>query len=110
MSDLVERLRDGWMSRRLNEEAADRIEALQTEREQILLEVFGGEDTPGFAASCGLKDVQEVMQARRSEWAEMCDRLQAAEALLREARWHIHLPNPDLIARIDTFLNGGAKS
>lgn len=97
-------------------EAADHIEALEREKAelaaeveqlkdqhyQIMLEICGGEDAPGYAATLGLDDVRSIMAQRRSfaeyDLATLKADRQRAMGLLVEALRQIDALDPESYA------------
>lgn len=81
---------------KLHKNTADALQALQGQvRElkdqhyQIMLLVCGGEDAPGFAASLGVKDVEQIMQQNRefSEY-DTATIARLRDVLERQKVWH----------------------
>jgi len=111
IGELIERLRKdhkdllklvGFGSRTVSGEAADSLSALQGQvRElkdqhyQIMLLVCGGEDAPGFAASLGVKDVEQIMQQNR----EFSEYDTATIASLRDALHKYRVAQSKMLAR-----------
>ena len=92
MSDIVDRLRtlrfpglDGEpcvipADDPLYLEAADEIERLRDEREQLALAICGGEDAPGFANAQTVEKLVEIAEQNRREVAREYERSAADRA------------------------------
>lgn len=85
---------DGHLAETTLDEAADRIEALKAENEQLRLTMMGGEDAPGYAASVPLDDlILSFEQDRRAQSAYSEQLFAENERLIAAIHWALGYTN-----------------
>ena len=89
--DLVERLRDGKLTWGDRWAAADRIAALEAERERLALAICGGEDAPGYANAQTVEALEKVANDNAAHGSWLIDRIAALEAQLSARPAHQQL-------------------